>query len=110
MYESLCEQHTLSSDAIADLRDTVEKEEFEGLVQGLLKANYGMDWSHWWELVEWNVRSREDDENRMGEEEEREIVLSIMKLWFRRDEVEMLPSVKEQVVAFWEYLLEGKAN
>ena len=77
--------------------------EFEGLVQKLLKANYGMDWDSWWELVEWNVKNRED-ENRMGWDEERIIVLEVVKKWVWRLEANLIPGLKERVVALREYL------
>jgi hypothetical protein len=97
MYGSLCTQYTLSRDAIWDLR---EEEEFEELIQGLLKANYGMNWDGWWELVEWNFLNRGTEENRMYEREEREIILKIVEDWLRREEVGKLWNVKERVLAF----------
>ena len=110
MYDSLCIQHTLSANAICDLRDDMPKSEFEGLVQGLLKANYGMDWNSLWELIEWNVRHRRDDmhrENRMDEDEEKTIVLKIVKDWLRQSEAELLPQLRKLVVGLREDLIRG---
>lgn len=107
MYSSLCEQHTLSAEAIADLQDQVEEREFEELVQGLLKANHGLNWAEWWGLIEWNVETRNSDawkENRMPEEEERKVVLTIIKDWLERKETEVLSDVRRRVVAFRESL------
>jgi hypothetical protein len=101
MYDSLCAQHTLSANAIRDLRDDMQQSEFEGLVQGLLKANYGMDWNTWWELIEWNIQNREDEmwrQNGMDEEEEKTIVLDIVEDWLRRSETELLPQLRQQVM------------
>ena len=103
MYESLCREHELSMHAIRDLRHDMDGREFEMLVQGLLKANYGMDWEHWWELVEWNYRNR-GDENRMDQAEEREIVLRILREWLGREEVSFLPEIRTCVLAFHDYL------
>jgi hypothetical protein len=82
--------------------------EFQGLVQDLLKSNYGMNWEQWWELVEWNIRQRERDgnqENRMDEFEERDIVLLVVEQWLRRNEVQCLSELRIRVMAFQEYLL-----
>ena len=104
MYDSLCREYTLSEHAIRDLKEGMEAVEFEGLVQGLLKANYGMDWDSWWELIEWNVRNREE-EHRMSWDEERGIVLEIMEMWLVRDEADLIPGVKDRVIALKGYLL-----
>jgi hypothetical protein len=80
---------------------------FEILVQGLLKANYGMDWQGWWENIEWNMRYRENhphEEFRMSSYEEKKIVLGIVDKWLTRGEAEMIPGLKDQVVAFRYYL------
>ena len=106
MYSSLCDQYTLSANAIQDLKGDVDKSEFEELVQGLLKANYGMDWTLWWEIVEWNVRNRGDEE-RMSVKEEREIVLDIVEMWLVREEIEVLIQLRNRIMAFQEYLKEG---
>ena len=108
MYNSLCEEYILSVDAIQDLS---KEEDFEILVQGLMKANYGMDWEALWELVEWNIVHREDgDENRMDAQEERDIALSIVEDWLERSEVQKLSTVKERVIAFREYLRKSEAH
>lgn len=104
MYQSLCEQYHLSQHAIWDLRD---QEEFEELVQGLLHANYGMNWESWWELVEWNVKHRIEG-NRMDVKEEREIVLRILEDWLEREEVGKLKDVKGQVILLKNYLIDIK--
>lgn len=111
MYQSLCREHDLSTHAIRDLQDDIDRTEFEVLVQGLLKANYGMDWHDWWEIVEWNVKYREknSEEYRMGFEEEKEKQLGIVNQWLLRTEVEMIPELGEQVMAFRDYLL-GKSS
>ena len=101
MYDSLCTQYTLSKNAIWDLR---EEEEFEDLIQRLLKANYGMNWDGWWELIEWNFLNRVTEENRMCEREEREIILKIVEDWLRREEVGKLWNVKERVLTFRNHL------
>jgi hypothetical protein len=101
MYDALCIQYTLSRDAIGDLRDDPE---YEGLVQGLLKANWGMDWDSWWEIVEWNVRNRGEDVSRMDFNEEKCNVLSIVEEWLKREEVDKLLEVKIRVMAFRDYL------
>jgi len=108
MYDSLCEQHTLSTNAIQDLKDQVEKSEFSDLAQGLLKANYGMDWNLWWEIIEWNVRNRGEVE-RMDVREERGIVLDIVDMWLCREESAKLIQLRQQVLEFREYLF-GKMN
>jgi hypothetical protein len=107
MYQSFCREHDLSTHAIRDLRDDMEASEFEILVQGLLKANYGMDWLGWWDIVEWNMRYREDhahEECRVSVYEEKEIVLGIVDQWLTRLEAETIPMLKDQVVAFRDYL------
>jgi hypothetical protein len=107
MYQSLCREHELSTHAIRDLRDDMESTEFEILVQGLLKANYGMDWQGWWEIIEWNMRYRENhphEEYRMSVYEEKKIVMGIVAKWLTRGEAEMIPVLKDQVVAFRYYL------
>ena len=101
MYDALCIQYTLSRDAIWDLRDDPE---YEGLVQRLLKANWGIDWDSWWEIVEWNVRNRGEDVNRMNVDEEKGIVLGIVEEWLEREEVDKLLEAKKRVMAFQEYL------
>jgi hypothetical protein len=100
MYDSLCIQYTLSKNAILDLRD---EEEFEQLIQNLLKANYGMDWNLWWELVEWNFHHRGTDE-RMNLEEEGNVIVEIVKLWLEREEAGKLLDIKRRVMEFREYL------
>ena len=107
MYSSLCEQYALSVEAIADLRGQVEEKEFEELVQGLLKANHGLNWAEWWDLIEWNVKTRNSDawkENRMPEAEERKVVLTMIEDWLARKETEVLSDVKRRVAAFRESL------
>jgi hypothetical protein len=104
MYDSLCREYTLSEHAIRDLKEGMEVVEFEGLVQGLLKANYGIDWDSWWELLEWNVRNREE-EHRMSWDEESGIVLEAVEMWLVRDEADLIPGVKDRVIALKEYLL-----
>ena len=106
MFTALCEQHGLSTIAISDVRDFMERGEFEGLVQGLLKANWGMNWAGWWELVDWNVRNRGDVE-RFPEDEEREIVIEVAEEWLGREEACVLGDVRERVLALKEFL-EGK--
>lgn len=103
MYDSLCWQCYLSQQAISDLKEGTEAVEFEGLVQGLLKANYGMDWDSWWELVEWNIKNRED-ENRMSWDEERAIVQEIVSKWLNREEALLIPGAKDRVIALREYV------
>jgi hypothetical protein len=108
MYDSLCIQHSLSADAIRDLRDGCEPREFEELVQGLMKANYGMDWETWWNLVEWNVRNRGHDiyvENRMDENEENAIVLGILVQWLKTAEAGLLTVLRARVITFQGYLI-----
>lgn len=126
MYDSLCREYTLSTHAIRDLQRDTPPEDFETLVQNLLKANYGMNWKQWWDLVEWNIKTRPDDGkmgdmkmgnvktgdvysgmgNRMDEDEELGIVLQIIHRWLGRDEVNFLIEVKTQVLAFQKYLKE----
>jgi hypothetical protein len=101
MYDALCVQYTLSRGAIWDLRDDPEYEE---LVQGLLKANWGMDWDSWWEIIEWNVRNRRENVNRMNFDEEKGIVLGIVEEWLKREEVNKLLEVRQRVIAFRDYL------
>ena len=107
MYESLCREHDLSTHAIRDLQDDMNRTEFEVLVQGLLKANYGMDWHDWWEIVEWNMKYREknSEEYRMSFDEENEKGLEIVNQWLTRAESKMIPELRVQVMAFQEYLL-----
>ena len=100
MYDSLCIQYTLSRNAISDLRDDGE---FEMLIQNLLKANYGMDWDLWWELVEWNFIHREANE-RMNLEEERDVIMEIVDLWLEREETGKLIDIKQRVIEFRKYL------
>lgn len=76
-------------------------------MQGLLKANWGMDWAVWWELVDWNVRNRGDGE-RFPEEEETGIVIAVAEEWLGREEACVLGEIRERVVALKEFL-EGKA-
>jgi hypothetical protein len=104
MFPALCTQHILSTNAISDLRDSMDRAEFEGLVQGLLKANWGMNWAGWWELVEWNVRNRGDVE-RFPEDEEREIVLGTVEEWLGREESRLLGEVRDQVLALRQFLM-----
>jgi len=82
----------------------MDREEFEGLVQGLLKANWGMDWTGWWELVDWNVRNRGEVE-RFPEEEEREIVLEVVEAWLGREEAGVLAEVRDRVLALRQLLM-----
>ena len=82
----------------------MDRFEFEGLVQTLLKANWGMDWAGWWELVDWNVRNRENID-RFPEEEEKEIILEVVEKWLRREEAEMLVEIRTQVLALKGYLM-----
>jgi hypothetical protein len=96
MYDALEHQYTLSRAAIADLED---EEGFEGLVQGLLRANWGMDWRGWWDVVEWNCWDR----GRWGEGE-REVVLGIVERWLGREEVRELPEVKGRVEELKDFL------
>src|SRR5271156_583095 len=104
MFSALCTQHALSANAISDLRDSTDRDEFEELVQGLLKANWGMDWAGWWELVDWNVRNRGEVE-RFPEEEEREIVLEVVEEWLRRREADVLGKVRDRVLALRQFLM-----
>jgi JmjC domain, hydroxylase len=102
MYDSLVHQRTLSIDAIRDLQG-MDPIEFEDLVQGLMKANYGMDWNLFWELVEWNVKHR-GDEHRFCLEEENVIVSKVLEKWLNREEAQYLTTLKERVIAFRDYL------
>ena len=104
MFSALCTQHVLSTNAISDLRDSMDRAEFEGLVQGLLKANWGMNWGGWWELVDWNVRNRGDVE-RFPEDEEREIVLEAVEEWLGREEARLLGEVRDRVLALRQFLM-----
>jgi JmjC domain, hydroxylase len=121
MYDSLCREYTLSTHAIRDLQQDTRPEDFENLVQNLLRANYGMNWEQWWDLVEWNMKTRSDGEkmegvtirdvfwetrNRMDEGEEIGIALQVIHRWLGRDEVHFLSEVKERVLAFQKYLKE----
>jgi len=103
MYDSLCREYALSVHAIRDLKEGMDVAEFEGLVQGLLKANYGMDWESWWELVDWNIRHR-DDMNRMNWDAERAIVSDVVEMWLAREEASLIPGVKGRVMLLREYL------
>jgi len=103
MYDSLCREYTLSVNAIRDLKEGMDVVEFEGLVQGLLKANYGMDWESWWELVDWNIRHR-DDRNRVNWDAERAIALDVVEMWLAREEASLIPGVKDRVMLLREYL------
>jgi hypothetical protein len=97
MYSALEHQYTLSRAAIADL---VHEEGFEDLVQGLLAANWGMDWRGWWEIVEWNCRER-----GLWVEGETEVVLRVVNKWLGRGEVKELPDLKGRVEGLREFLL-----
>jgi len=103
MYAALEHQCVLSSQAISDLTG---EEGFQGLVQGLLRANWGMNWEDWWTLIEWSCRHRCEGDLRMGVDEERGIVLGLMEMWLRREEVVELPGVRERVEALRGYLLD----
>ena len=103
MYDSLCREYDLSTYAIRDLKAGMDAVEFEGLVQGLLKANYGMDWNCWWEHIEWNVTNRKTGP-RMCWGEEREIVLDVVESWLAREEAKLMPGVKERVMALREHI------
>jgi len=105
MYAALAHQCSLSSQAISDLAG---EEGFQGLVQGLLKANWGMNWEEWWGLVEWSCRHRCEGGLRMGMEEERGIVLGVIEMWLRREEVVALPEVRKRVEALRGFLLTGE--
>lgn len=107
MFQSLCREHDLSTHAIRDLQDDMNGMEFEVLVQGLLKANYGMDWHGWWEIVQWNMKHREKNSEgyRMSFDEEKEKVLEIVNQWLIRAESKMVPELREKVMAFKDYLL-----
>ena len=83
--------------------DLPDDEEFELLIQNLLKANYGMDWDLWWELVEWNFRHRQANE-RMNFEEERNVIMGIVNLWLEREEAGKLLDIKRRVMEFGVYL------
>ena len=102
MYAALEHQCVLSSQAISDLS---EEEGFQGLVQGLLRANWGMNWEDWWRLIEWSCRHPCEADVRMGVDEERGIVLGLIEMWLRREEVVELPGVRERVEALRGYLL-----
>jgi len=78
MYDALCREWELSRHAIRDLED---EEGFVELVEGLVKANWGMDWSGFWECVEWNVRERQDEDMQMRREEETAIVAKLRARW-----------------------------
>lgn len=104
MYDSLCREYTLSTFAIRDLKAGVDAIEFEELVQGLLKANYGMDWNSWWEHVEWNFKNWGDGP-RMCRDREREIVLDVVVSWLARAETKLIPRVKDRVLALREFLV-----
>jgi hypothetical protein len=104
MFSALCTQHVLSRSAISDLRDSMDRAEFEGLVQGLLKANWGLNWAGWWELVDWNVRNRGDVE-RFPEDEERDIVLEAVEEWLGREEARLLGEVRDRVLALRQFLM-----
>lgn len=97
MYDSLCREHTLSTYAIRDLKEGMDAVEFEELVQGLLKENYGMDWNSSWELIEWNVKNR-GNEDRMCLEEEERILVGVVEMWLRRDEARLISGVKDRVL------------
>ena len=101
MYDELCIQYTLSRNAIWDLRDDPD---YEGLVQRLLKANWGMDWDSWWEIVEWNVRNRGEGVNRINFDEEKRIVLGIVEEWSKREEIDKILNVRQRVMAFRDHL------
>ena len=94
----------LSAQAISDLVCSMDRVEFEGLVQGLLKANWGMDWAEWWELLDWNIRNRQNIE-RFPEKEERGIILDIAEAWLLREEAEILAEIRARVLALKEYLM-----
>jgi len=116
MYTALCEQYTLSSNAIQDIRSEIPRNEFEENVQTLMKANWGMDWKTWWELLEWNVttpstrlervdigdglRTVIEIEERMTESEEKKIVLRIIKDWSKREETFHLEGLRKKVIMF----------
>ena len=104
MFSALCTQHVLSTNAISDLRDSMDRAEFEGLVQGLLNANWGMNWAGWWELVDWNVRNKGDVE-RFPDDEEREIVLEAVEEWLGREEARLLGEVRDRVLALRQFLV-----
>jgi len=104
MYDSLCREYTLSTFAIRDLKAGMDPMEFEGLVQGLLKANYGMDWNSWWEHVEWNLKNCGNGP-RMYWEREREIVLDVAVSWLARVEAKLIPGVNDRVMALREFLV-----
>lgn len=101
MYEALCIQYALSRDAIWDLRDDPE---YEVLIQGLLKANWGMNWDSWWEIVEWNVFNRGEDINKMNFDDEKRIVSGIVEEWLEKEEINKLLEVKQRVMALRDYL------
>ena len=91
MFDALCRQWDLSAFAIRDLRELEGMEEFIGLVEGLLKANWGMNWVEFWECVVWNVDNRGMGEvERMDREEEMEIVRRVLEKWKQRKEAEIL--------------------
>ena len=83
MFNALCREWDLSKYAIRDLET---EDGFVDLVEGLVKANWGMNWEGFWECVYWNLAFREYDEVRMGMEEEKEIVKRIRERWLLRHE------------------------
>jgi hypothetical protein len=101
MYAALEEQCILSRKAIADLEGF---EGFEGLVQGLLKANWGMDWDEFWRIVDWNCRHPCRGDWKMVVPEERAIVLGVIGRWLGRAEVRELSVVMRCVEALREFL------
>jgi hypothetical protein len=61
MYRALCAQVLAAEHAIRDLRSETE---FVELVQGLVKANWGISWEGWWECLDWNCLWRGDNGGR----------------------------------------------
>jgi len=116
MYTALCEQYKLSCNAIQDIRTSIPRAEFEEQVQTLMKANWGMDWKTWWELLEWNVTTPStrlervdvglavgmvvEIEERMSKDEEKKIVRRIMKDWSKREETFHLEGLRSKVAIF----------
>lgn len=91
MFDAFCRQWDLSTFAIRDLREFEGLEGFTGLVEGLLRANWGINWVGFWECVVWNVDMRQMGEvERMDREEEMEIVRGVLEKWKQRNEAEIL--------------------
>ena len=98
MYNALNRQYTLASHAIRDLKHEVSRKEFTVLVDNLVNASWGMNWSSWWQYITWNcsVEGGRGGKNRMEWEEERRIVFGLAEMWLT-SEMEDFGDVGENV-------------